>query len=45
MMPCLSCSTVKGETMKQFIIDGLGYAVFIMAGVVLLAAWFDVLFL
>ena len=31
--------------MRQFILDGLGYAVFTMAGVVLLAAYFDVLFL
>ena len=31
--------------MKQFILDGLGYTVFTMAGVVLLAAYFDVLFL
>ena len=31
--------------MRQFIIDGLGYAVFTMAGVTLLAAYFDVLYL
>ena len=31
--------------MKRFLLDGLGYAVFTMAGVVLLAAYFDVLYL
>ena len=31
--------------MRQFLLDGLGYAVFIMVGVVLLAAYFDVLYL
>ena len=31
--------------MRQFLLDGLGYAVFIMAGVVLLAEYFDVLYL
>ena len=31
--------------MKQFIIDGLGYAVLVFTGVVLLAAYFDVLYL
>ena len=30
--------------MRQFIIDGLGYAVFLVAGVVALAAYFDVLY-
>ena len=31
--------------MKQFIVDGLGYAVLVFAGVVLMAAYFDVLYL
>ena len=31
--------------MKQFLLDGLGYAVFTIAGVALLAAYFDVLYL
>lgn len=31
--------------MKQLIIDGLGYAVFTFVGVVLMAAYFDVLFI
>jgi hypothetical protein len=30
--------------MRQFIIDGLGYAAFLVAGVVALAAYFDVLY-
>lgn len=30
--------------MKQFIIDGLCYAMFTMVGVALLAAYFDVLY-
>lgn len=31
--------------MKQFIVDGLCYAVSVFVGVVLLAAYFDVLYL